>query len=69
MQATRPSNDGRFSLKGLPPGTYRAIVRDFIEQGEWEDRRFLESMRDEGIRFVLGEGGTEMLSLRLERQR
>ncbi len=69
VQATRPSNDGRFSLKGLPPGTYRAIVRDFIEQGEWEDRRFLESMRDEGIRFVLGEGGTEMLSLRLERQR
>lgn len=69
VQATRPSSDGRFSLKGLPPGTYRAIVRDFIEQGQWEDRLFLESMRDDGIRFVLADGGTEMLSLRLERQR
>ena len=69
VQATRPSSDGRFSLKGLPPGTYRAIVRDFIEQGQWEDREFLESMRDEGVRFVLADGGTETLSLRLERQR
>ena len=69
VQATRPSSDGRFSLKGLPPGTYRAIVRDFIEEGQWEDRQFLESVRDEGTRFVLSEGGTEMLNLRLERQR
>jgi hypothetical protein len=69
VQATRPSSDGRFSLKGLPPGTYRAIVRDFIEQGQWEDRQFLDSMRDEGVRFVLGEGATETLNLRLERRR
>src|SRR5688500_2465077 len=69
VQATRPSSDGRFSVKGLPPGTYRAIVRDFIEQGQWEDRAFLDSIRDEGVRFVLREGATETLNLRLEGRR
>lgn len=69
VQATRPSADGKFQIKGLPPGTYRAIVRDFIEQGQWEDRQFLESVRDEGVRFVLSEGGAQMLTLRLEPQR
>jgi hypothetical protein len=69
IQATRPSADGSFLIKGLPPGTYRAIVRDFIEQGQWEDREFLESVRDEGVRFVLADGGAERLTLRLESQR
>ena len=69
VQATRPSADGSFLIKGLPPGTYRAIVRDFIEQGQWEDREFLESVRDEGVRFVLADGGAERLTLRLEPQR
>ena len=40
-----------------------------LEDGQWEDRQFLESMRDEVVRFMLGEGATETLNLRLERQR
>jgi hypothetical protein len=69
LQAARPSADGRFSIKGLPAGAYRVIVRDFIEQGQWEDRQFLESVRDEGIRVLLAEGAAETVTLRLEAQR
>jgi 5-hydroxyisourate hydrolase-like protein (transthyretin family) len=69
LQAARPSSDGRFSIRGLPPGAYRVIVRDFIEQGQWEDRQFLESVRDEGVRVVLAEGGAETVTLRLDAQR
>ena len=69
LQAGRPSGDGRFSIKGLPPGAYRVIVRDFIEQGQWEDRQFLESVRDEGVRVLLAEGGAETVTLRLEAPR
>ena len=65
MRATRPGADGRFSLVGLPPSTYRAIVRDFIEDGQWEDPAFLESLRDEATRVVLGEGASETLVLKL----
>jgi serine/threonine protein kinase len=32
------------------------VVSDTIEQGQWEDRAWLEAMRDEGMRFVLIEG-------------
>ena len=67
LRAGRPSGDGEFVIPALPPGTYRAVVSDTIEQGQWEDRAWLEAMRDEGTRFVLIEGGAERLSLRLGR--
>ena len=67
LRAVRPSGDGEFVIPALPPGTYRAVVSDTIEQGQREDRAWLEAMRDEGTRFVLIEGGAERLSLRLGR--
>ena len=55
----RPSGDD------LPAGTYRAVARDFVEEGQWEDRKFLEEARADAVRFTLSEGGTETLSLKL----
>jgi hypothetical protein len=63
IKAARPSPDGQFSISGLPPGTYRALALDLIERGEWEDREWLERMRDAGARVVLAEGGTQTLRL------
>ena len=65
IRTTRPGADGRFSIAGLPAGTYRAIARDFVEEGQWEDRKFLEEARADGVRFTLSEGGTESISLKL----
>jgi hypothetical protein len=67
LRAIRPSADGQFAIAALPPGTYRAVASDTIEQGQWEDRAWLEAMRDEGTRFVLLEGADQRLSLRLGR--
>ena len=65
IRSVRPGADGRFSLTGLPAGTYRAVARTYIESGQQEDRAFLESIRDEGVRIVLGDGETQAVTLRL----
>lgn len=64
VAAARPAPDGQFSITGLPAGTYRALALDTIERGQWEDRSWLEQMRDEGARFVLADGGAHTLQLK-----
>jgi hypothetical protein len=64
IRAARPSSDGRFSLAGLPAGAYCAIARDFVEDGQWDDRRFLEENRDSSSKFILEEGGTYTITLK-----
>jgi hypothetical protein len=49
----------------LPAGTYRAVARSYIEAGQHEDPAFLESIRDDGVRIVLADGGSESVTLRV----
>jgi hypothetical protein len=65
VRTTRPDRDGRFSIAGLPGGTYRAIARAYIEDGQWEDPKFLEEARDTAVKFILGEGGAQTLTLKV----
>lgn len=65
ISAQRPSRDGTFSIAGLPPGTYRAIARDLVEDGQWFDRSFLEDIRDLATRIVVGEGASVPVFLKL----
>jgi hypothetical protein len=69
VRNTRPDRDGRFSISGLPPGNYRAIARAFVENGQWEDVAFLEQARDGAVKFLLGDGGTETVTLKLPSSR
>ena len=65
IRMTRPDKDGRFSVSGLPAGTYRAAARDFIEDGQWYDREFLEAAREGAAKIVLGEGASAAVTLKL----
>ena len=65
LRVVRPGADGQFSVGLLPAGTYRAVALDYVEPGQHEDKTFLESIRDEGARIVLGEGGSETVTLRV----
>jgi hypothetical protein len=67
IRSARVGADGSFSFSALPPGTYRAIARDYLEDGQWEDKAFLESVRDTAERFTLGEGESRTLTLRIPR--
>jgi len=65
IRSTRPGADGRFSISQLPAGTYRAAALEFVENGQWEDPAFLAALRDSAERFVLTEGGSQVLTLKL----
>ena len=66
LQVVRPGAEGQFTIRGLPAGTYRAVARDYIEPGQHEDPAFLESIRDDGVRIVLGEGASESVTVRVK---
>jgi hypothetical protein len=67
IKAARPNQAGEFSIRGLPAGDYFVIARDFIEEGQWEDKEFLESARFNAQRLTLTSGGTETAAPRLPR--
>jgi protocatechuate 3,4-dioxygenase beta subunit len=65
VTGTRPDQEGRFKVQNLPPGSYQAVAVEYVPQGEWGDPDLLERLRDKGKRFTLGEGGNEVLDLKL----
>jgi hypothetical protein len=65
VRTMRPDRDGRFAMTGLPPGTYRAIAREYVEEGQWEDPAFLEAARDAAVKFILDEGSLHTLTLKV----
>lgn len=65
VRATRPNRDGQFAITGLPAGRYFAVAKDFVIEGHWEDKEFLESVRKDAISVFLSEGGAETVTLKL----
>jgi hypothetical protein len=45
IQAVRPSNDGRYAFRNLPPGDYRLVTVEDVESGAWFDPGLLRSLR------------------------
>ncbi len=64
VRIRRPDRAGRFRIKGLPPGTYRAVALEELEQGEW-DPELLEQVRSSATKFTLAEGETRTVRLKL----
>ena len=65
LRATRPEQDGRFRLRGLPPGDYFATAVESLEQGRQFVPDVLSRLRDTARRFSVREGETLTLDLRL----
>jgi hypothetical protein len=53
---TRPDQNGRYQLRGLPPGEYYLATVDPARQGEWFEPAFLDEHRAGAARMTLGEG-------------
>ena len=64
-KATRPDQNARYRIDGLPPGNYLLAAADAVQQGEWFDPRFLRRLRDTAMRLSLAEGETRDLDLTL----
>jgi hypothetical protein len=56
IMTTRPDQNGKFQLRGLPPGEYFLAAVDPAEPGEWFEPAFLDEHRPGAARLRLGEG-------------
>jgi hypothetical protein len=65
IESARPDQQGRFTIKGLPPGRYVAIAIGYLQPGEERDPDVLERWRQDATRFTLMEGETLTLALKL----
>jgi hypothetical protein len=64
---SRPDQDGRFLVRGLPAGEYYAIALDYIEPGAGTDPEFLERVHSKAQSFSLRAGESKTLDLKLVR--
>jgi hypothetical protein len=65
VRTTRPATDGKFSIVGLPEGTYSIAALTDVEPGEWNDPVFLEGLVNSSIKVTLTEGQKTTQDLRL----
>jgi Carboxypeptidase regulatory-like domain len=65
MKTSRPDQDGRFKVNGLPPGDYQVIALDFVDSNDWNDPQFLEGIRAKATRFTISEGESKSVDLKV----
>jgi hypothetical protein len=67
VRTARPNQEGRYSLRGLPPHDYLVVAVKDIEAGQWQDPEFLEAMRAHAVRVSLDDGGKAAQDLKVVR--
>ncbi|MFI5177601.1 MAG: hypothetical protein ACHQO8_03510, partial [Vicinamibacterales bacterium] len=65
IQSARPSTDGKYSVRGLPPGDYRLIAVTDVDPGEWYDPAFLSQLLPASMPISLAAGEKKSQDLRL----
>jgi hypothetical protein len=64
----RPTQQGGFSVTGLPPEEYLAIALPNVVGSEYFDPEFLQQLRVSATSFVLMEGESRTLDLKLKKR-
>jgi hypothetical protein len=67
IRTARPNQEGRFSIKGLPPEDYYLIALDYLEPGEEGDPEQLERLKSAATRVTLADGESRTMTLKLNR--
>jgi hypothetical protein len=66
MRTSRPDQDGRFKVNGLPPGAYFIVALDYLDtSGDWNDPEALERLRSKATTFSINEGETKTVDLKI----
>src|SRR5262249_52027456 len=64
ISTSRTGQTGEYRIRGLPAGDYYVMAVDDVEQGEWFDPAYLDSVKDKATRVTLNEGDKKTLDLR-----
>ena len=56
IMTARPDQNGKFQIRGLPPGQYFLATIDPAQQGEWFEPAFLNEQRAGAVRVGVSEG-------------
>jgi hypothetical protein len=65
VRTSRPDQEGRFQIRGLPPGRYLAAAVEYLEQGAESDPEQLDRLKQGATPVSLDEGDTRQLELKL----
>jgi hypothetical protein len=65
FRSVRGNQQGRFTVRGLPPASYLAVAVSHLEEGEAQDPEFLRQLRDRASSVSLREGETRTVELRV----
>jgi hypothetical protein len=65
VQAVRPGVDGRYVVRDLPAGDYLVAVLADVDQDEWRDTGFLDSVAGAAVKVSIAEGEAHTLDLKL----
>jgi Carboxypeptidase regulatory-like domain len=65
IMTTRPDQNGKYQLRGLPPGDYYVAAIDPEVPGEWFEPTFLDEQRRGASQFSLVEGDVKTQDLRV----
>jgi hypothetical protein len=65
VAAARPDGGGHWFIEGLPAGEYLAVAVDYVEEGQWLDPDYLESIRPSAQTLTLADEESKSIRLRL----
>jgi hypothetical protein len=65
MRAVRLDQDGRYSIRGLPPADYFVVAITSVSSGEWQDPDFLDGLADRAARVSLNDAETKVQNLKV----
>ena len=68
VQVARPDQAGRFTVQGLPEGTYLAAALEYMEPGEEGNPDFLEKLKPLATRVSVADGEKKTLALKISAQ-
>jgi hypothetical protein len=65
---SRPTKQGRFEVRGLPPEEYFVVALPGLVANEWQDPDFLQQLRPQATTVMLLEGESKTMDLKLKRR-
>lgn len=63
VRAARVDQSGLFTIKAIRPGDYLAVAVPTVQNNQWNDPDYLESLRAQAKRITLSDGDTKQIEL------